>query len=215
MIIKEGYAALSSRVAATLDIRLNTEVKLIRLDDAQSNVEVVVSSEGKTTSLRAGYVVVTLPLGVLKSRVVSARETSCSIFSLLIDRLLLRSTTDNADRDDELVGYCRVPPSMTQASFNLSYPASCESRPFAPAGELRACPFKRQAGGHSQHGNGDSEQVGSAIPQRVLGPSRFPRTRGKRPAKVASFHGYEQSQRKTHPGRHVWWAFRGVEREAR
>ena len=94
MIIKEGYAALSSRVAATLDIRLNAEVKLIRLDDAQSNVEVVVSSEGKTTSLRAGYVVVTLPLGVLKSRVVSARETSCLIFSLLIDRLLLRSTTE-------------------------------------------------------------------------------------------------------------------------
>lgn len=74
MIIKEGYAALSSRVAATLDIQLNTEVKLIRLDDAQSNVEVVVSSEGNTTSLRAGYVVVTLPLGVLKSRVVSAKD---------------------------------------------------------------------------------------------------------------------------------------------
>ncbi|CAM9348964.1 unnamed protein product [Pylaiella littoralis] len=71
VIIKEGYAALSSRVAATLDIRLNTEVKMIRLDDAKSNVEVVVTSEGKTTSLRAGYVVVTLPLGVLKSRLVS------------------------------------------------------------------------------------------------------------------------------------------------
>eukprot|EP00903_Cladosiphon_okamuranus_P012741 g11911.t1 len=71
VVIKEGYAALSSRVAATLDIRLETEVRMIRLDDTQSNVEVVVSSEGKTTSLRAGYVVVTLPLGVLKSRVVS------------------------------------------------------------------------------------------------------------------------------------------------
>lgn len=47
---------------------------MIHLDDAQSNVEVVVRSEGKTTSLRAGYVVVTLPLGVLKSRVVSAKE---------------------------------------------------------------------------------------------------------------------------------------------
>ncbi|CAN0522496.1 unnamed protein product, partial [Ectocarpus sp. 8 AP-2014] len=67
VIIKEGYAALSSRVAATLDIRLNTEVKMIRLDDAQSNVEVVVNSEGKDTTLRAGYVVVTLPLGVLKA----------------------------------------------------------------------------------------------------------------------------------------------------
>lgn len=75
MIIKEGYAALSSRVATTLDIRLNTEVKMIRLDDAQSNVEVVINSEGKTTSLRAGYVVVTLPLGVLKSRVVSDKAT--------------------------------------------------------------------------------------------------------------------------------------------
>lgn len=74
MVIKEGYAALSSRVAATLDIRLNAEVKTIRLDDAQSNVEVVVSSEGKATSFRAGYVVVTLPLGVLKSRLVSGNE---------------------------------------------------------------------------------------------------------------------------------------------
>lgn len=70
-IIKEGYAALSSRVAATLDIQLNTEVRMIRVDDAQSNVEVVVKSGGKTTSMRAGYVVVTLPLGVLKSRLVS------------------------------------------------------------------------------------------------------------------------------------------------
>ncbi|CAM9492803.1 unnamed protein product [Ectocarpus sp. 12 AP-2014] len=70
VIIKEGYAALSSRVAATLDIRLNTEVKMIRLDDAQSNVEVLVNSEGKDTTLRAGYVVVTLPLGVLKARLV-------------------------------------------------------------------------------------------------------------------------------------------------
>lgn len=76
VIIKEGYAALSSRVAATLDIRLNTEVKMIRLDDAQSNVEVVVNSEGKDTTLRAGYVVVTLPLGVLKSRLVSGVERS-------------------------------------------------------------------------------------------------------------------------------------------
>ncbi len=75
MVIKEGYAALSSRVAATLDIRLNTEVKTIRLDDAQSNVEVVVSNEGKTTSFRAGYVVVTLPLGVLKSRLVRWTNT--------------------------------------------------------------------------------------------------------------------------------------------
>lgn len=74
VIIKEGYAALSSRVAATLDIRHNTEVKMIRLDDAKSNVEVVVCNEGKTTSLRAGYVVVTLPLGVLKSRLVSGNS---------------------------------------------------------------------------------------------------------------------------------------------
>lgn len=73
-IIKEGYAALSSRVAATLDIQLNTEVRMIRVDDAQSNVEVVVKSGGKTTSMRAGYVVVTLPLGVLKSRLVSFNE---------------------------------------------------------------------------------------------------------------------------------------------
>ncbi|CAM9624975.1 unnamed protein product [Scytosiphon promiscuus] len=75
VIIKEGYAALSSRVAATLDIRLNTEVRMIRLDDTQSNVEVVVSSEGKNASLRAGYVIVTLPLGVLKSRLVSFTPT--------------------------------------------------------------------------------------------------------------------------------------------
>lgn len=47
---------------------------MIRLDDAQSNVEVVVSSQGKNTSLRAGYVVVTLPLGVLKSRLVSEEQ---------------------------------------------------------------------------------------------------------------------------------------------
>ena len=73
-IIKEGYAALSSRVAATLDIQLNTEVRMIRVDDAQANVEVVVRSGGKTTSMRAGYVVVTLPLGVLKSRLVSNSE---------------------------------------------------------------------------------------------------------------------------------------------
>lgn len=77
MVIKEGYASLSSRVAATLDIRLNNEVKSIKLDDGQSCVEVVVNSKGKTTSLRAGYVVVTLPLGVLKSRFVS--WTKCSM----------------------------------------------------------------------------------------------------------------------------------------
>lgn len=75
-MIKEGYAALSSKVAATLDIRLNTEVKTIRLDDAQSNVEVVVNHGGKTASLRAGYVIVTLPLGVLKSRLVGVTSNS-------------------------------------------------------------------------------------------------------------------------------------------
>lgn len=75
VIIKEGYAALSSKVAATLDIRLNTEVKSIKLlDDAASCVEVVVNSQGKSTMLRAGYVVVTLPLGVLKSRLVRERK---------------------------------------------------------------------------------------------------------------------------------------------
>ncbi|CAM9271273.1 unnamed protein product, partial [Sphacelaria rigidula] len=71
VIIKEGYGALSSKVAETLDIRLNTEVKSIKLlDDAASCVEVVMQSKGKTTMMRAGYVVVTLPLGVLKSRLV-------------------------------------------------------------------------------------------------------------------------------------------------
>lgn len=75
VIIKEGYAALSSKVAATLDIQLNTEVKSIKLiDDAASCVEVVVTSGGKSTMLRAGYVVVTLPLGVLKSRLVRKRK---------------------------------------------------------------------------------------------------------------------------------------------
>lgn len=72
VIIREGYAALSSRVADTLDIRLNTEVKSIKLDDAASCVDVVLHSGGKSTMLRAGYVVVTLPLGVLKSRLVSS-----------------------------------------------------------------------------------------------------------------------------------------------
>lgn len=73
VIIKEGYGALSAKVAETLDIRLNTEVKSIKLlDDAASCVEVVMQSNGKSTMMRAGYVVVTLPLGVLKSRLVSA-----------------------------------------------------------------------------------------------------------------------------------------------
>lgn len=81
VIIKEGYSALSLKVAATLDIRLNTEVKCIKLDDAQSCVEVVASCAGKITSHRAGYVVVTLPLGVLKSRVVSLNLASMSAIS--------------------------------------------------------------------------------------------------------------------------------------
>lgn len=70
VIIKEGYSALSSKVAATLDIRFNTEVKSIKLDSARSCVEVAAKNRGKTTVFRAGYVVVTLPLGVLKSRLV-------------------------------------------------------------------------------------------------------------------------------------------------
>lgn len=71
VIIKEGYSALSSRVASTLDIRLNTEVKSIKLDDAHSRVEVVGNSKGELQTFLAGYVVVTVPLGVLKSRMVS------------------------------------------------------------------------------------------------------------------------------------------------
>lgn len=79
VVIKEGYAALSSRVAATLDIRLNTEVKSIKIDEGKSCIEVVVNSKGETTALQAGYVVVTLPLGVLKSRLVSWAKCSMGI----------------------------------------------------------------------------------------------------------------------------------------
>ena len=95
-IIKEGYAALSSRVAATLDIQLNTEVRMIRVDDAQANVEVVVKSGGKTTSMRAGYVVVTLPLGVLKSRLVSYSE-HCALIcqSPLLDGASMSASLHN------------------------------------------------------------------------------------------------------------------------
>lgn len=93
VVIKEGYAALSSRVAATLDIRLNTEVKMIRLDDAQANVEVVIRSEGKATSLRAGYVVVTLPLGVLKSRLVRCSGRGNSVpLNISFHRLRARAS---------------------------------------------------------------------------------------------------------------------------
>ncbi|CAM9423377.1 unnamed protein product, partial [Discosporangium mesarthrocarpum] len=42
VMIKEGYSSLSGAVSSTLDIRLNTEVKSIRLDEGKACVEVSV-----------------------------------------------------------------------------------------------------------------------------------------------------------------------------
>ncbi|CAM9738978.1 unnamed protein product, partial [Choristocarpus tenellus] len=70
VMIKEGYASLSVAVAETLDIRLNTEVKAIHMDEHRARVDVTVVTGQKTSSMRADYVIVTLPLGVLKNRLV-------------------------------------------------------------------------------------------------------------------------------------------------
>jgi monoamine oxidase len=54
-------------LAKTLDIRLNAEVKTIRLEKQRGEVTVQLSNG---ESLTADYLVCTLPLGVLKSRAV-------------------------------------------------------------------------------------------------------------------------------------------------
>lgn len=86
VVIKEGYATLSSRVAATLDIRLETEVRGVRIRDEWGGVEVLAVSKGESKVVQAGYVVVTLPLGVLKARTVSLQAAYCPIPTVELDK---------------------------------------------------------------------------------------------------------------------------------
>ncbi|CAM9671334.1 unnamed protein product, partial [Phaeothamnion confervicola] len=60
-MLKEGYSAVTAAVAETLDIRLCTEVKTVRLDSRRRRVLV-------TATFEADFCVVTLPLGLLQAR---------------------------------------------------------------------------------------------------------------------------------------------------
>ncbi len=64
VIFPQGYDALVKAMAADLDVKLNTWVKAIRYDQAMVSVE---TSQG---DFEADYVIVTVPLGVLKKGVI-------------------------------------------------------------------------------------------------------------------------------------------------